>query len=163
VGDSDNTPVALSSTQLLDICTIGGFGGDVAPGTPSYLKMNTDWLFSSRNGGATFSPLRKVGSGYTTQLLGGVLSTASSHSLIFIEKLTTKSGVQRLEVSADDATSWTALYSTKPNAYNSSFGPVSFTSRGLGSEIILTSPRTSSLLLSRDGGLRWARTEVPSK
>ncbi len=164
VGHSYAVPVASSSTDLLDVCTIGGYGGDVATGTPSDLKMNTDWLFSSNDGGVKFTPLREVGDSYTTQWLGGVDSMASSapSEWIFVEKLVQRgqSSIQRLEISRDDAKSWTTVSSVKSDVFNSFFGPVFFTSKGLGSEIVLTTQNTSSLFISKDGGLRWVRSDT---
>lgn len=164
VGDSYAVPVASSSTNLLDVCTIGGYGGDVAKGTPAKLKMNTEWLFASHDGGVTFSPLREVGAGYTTQWLGGVAGTPTSPSqgLIFVEKLVQsgQSSVQHLEISRNEARSWTTVYSVKSNVFNSYFGRVSFTLKGPGSVIVLTSTKTSSLLISTNEGLRWVRSDT---
>jgi hypothetical protein len=164
VGNGYAVPVASSSINLLDVCMIGGYGGDVARGTPKKLKLNTDWLFSSHDGGVTFSPLREVGDGYTTQWLGGISGTPTSKSqgLLFVEKLvgSGKSSAQHLEVSRHEAKSWTTVYSVKSSVFNSFFGPVSIAPDGLGSEIFLTSFRTSSLLISRDGGLRWVPSDA---
>lgn len=164
VGGSYTVPVASSSTDLLDVCTIGGYGGDVAKGTPAKLEMNTEWLFASHDGGVTFSPLREIGAGYTTQWLGGVAGTPASTSpgLIFVEKLVQsgQSSVQHLEISRNEARSWHTVYSVKSNVFNSYFGPVSFTSKGLGSVIVLMSIKASSLLISTDGGLRWVRSDA---
>ena len=164
VGDSDAVPVASSSTNLLDVCTIGGYGGDVASGTPAKLKMNTEWLFSSHDAGLRFAPVREVGAGYTTQWLGGVASTPTSKSSesLFVEKLVRRgqSSIQHLEVSRNDAKSWTTVTSVRSNVFNSFFGPVSFTSKGLGSEIVLTSLEKSSLFISTDEGLRWVRSDT---
>jgi hypothetical protein len=164
IGDSYAVPVASSSIDLLDVCTIGGYGGDVASGTPAKLKMNTDWLFSSHDAGLKFSPVREVGVGYSTQWLGGVAGTPTSTSsgLIFVEKLVQRgqSSIQRLEISRNEAGSWITVSSVKSNVFNSFFGPVSFTSKGLGSETVLTSQNTSSLFISTDGGLRWVRSDT---
>jgi len=66
VGGNFAVPVAYSSTSLVDACTIGGFGGDVAPGTPKSLKMSTSWIFTSHDGGLTFTPTRQIGVGIRT-------------------------------------------------------------------------------------------------
>jgi hypothetical protein len=160
VGDSYAVPVAFSSTELVDVCTIGGYGGDVAPGTPRTLKMNTEWLFSSHDGGASFSPLKEVGaSGYTTQWLGGV-SSASASSPLFVESQVQsgKTLIERLQVSRNEGQSWTSVYAVRSNVYDSLFGPVSFSNAGLGSDIVLNGLNTSSLLISTDRGLRWVRS-----
>lgn len=161
VGDSYSVPVATSSTNLYDVCTIGGYGGDIAPGTPRKLKMNTDWLFSSSDGGVKFSPLREVGDGYTTQWLGGDSATTASTSL-FVEKRVQsgKSSIERLEVSRNEGRSWTAVFSVRSNVADSLFGPVSFTEKGLGNDIVIRGQETSSLLISTDGGLRWLRSDA---
>jgi hypothetical protein len=160
VGDSDAVPVALSSTELVDGCTIGGYGGDVAPGTPRKLKMNTEWLFSSHDGGTSFSPLREVGSGFKTQWLGGA-SSASASSPLFVERQVQsgKSLIERLEVSRNEGQSWTSVYAVRSNVVDSLFGPVSFADLGLGSVIVLNGLDKSSLLISTDGGLQWVRSD----
>lgn len=161
VGDSYAVPVATSSTHLYDVCTIGGYGGDVAPGTPRKLKMNTDWLFSSGNGGVNFSPLKEVGGGYTTQWLGGDSGIPASTPL-FVEKQIPSgtSTVERLEISRNEARTWTTVYSVRSSVANSLFGPVSFTDKGLGSDIVVNDQEASSLLISTDGGLRWVRSNA---
>ncbi len=164
VGDSYAVPIALSSTELVDVCTIGGYGGDVAPGTPRRLKLNSEWLFASHDGGTSFSALREVGRGLTTQWLGGV-SSVSASSPLFVERQVQsgKSIIERLEVSRDEAQSWTSVYAVRSNLYDSLFGPVSFTDSGLGSDIVLKGLGSSSLLLSRDGGRRWVRSDFPRR
>ncbi|MDH2904591.1 MAG: hypothetical protein PXZ08_11695, partial [Actinomycetota bacterium] len=80
VGGNFAVPVAYSSTSLVDACTIGGFGGDVAPGTPKSLKMSTDWIFTSHNGGLTFAPTRQIGVGSPTMWLVQVSGLPASPS-----------------------------------------------------------------------------------
>jgi hypothetical protein len=161
VGDSYSVPVATSSTHLFDVCTIGGYGEDVAPGTSRKLKMNTDWLFSSSDGGVNFTPLREVGGGYTTQWLGGDSGTPASTPL-FVEKQIPSgtSTVERLEISRNEARTWTTVYSVRSSVANSLFGPVSFTDKDLGSDIVVNDQETSSLLISTDGGVRWVRSDA---
>jgi hypothetical protein len=155
VGDSYAVPVAVSATDLYDVCTIGGFGGDVAPGTPRTLKMNTDWLFSSHNGGLSFSPIREIGGGDTTQWLGGKPG-ATATTPLFVEKLIQRGNVsvEQLRISRNEARNWTTVYSVRSSVGYSYFGPVSFANSGLGSDIVVTG-RTSTLLISTDEGLRW--------
>jgi hypothetical protein len=161
VGDSYEVPVAVSATDLYDVCTIGGFGGDVAPGTPRKLKMNTDWLFSSHNGGLSFSPLREIGGGYATAWLGGI-PRATAPTPLFVEKLIQRgnASVEQLRMSRNEARTWITVYSVRSNVVNSFFGPVTFTNDGLGSDIVVTGQGSSSLLISTDGGLRWVRAET---
>jgi hypothetical protein len=156
VGDSYAVPVATSTTNLYDVCTIGGFGGDVAPGTPRTLKMNTDWLFSSHNGGLSFSPIREIGGGYTTQWLGGIPG-AIAPTPLFVETLIQRgnSSIEQLRISRNEARTWTTVYAVRSNAGNTFFGPVSFADDGLGSDIVVTGQGSSALLISTDEGLRW--------
>ena len=160
VGDSYAVPVATSAKNLYDVCTIGGYGGDVAPGTRT-LKMNTDWLFSSHNGGLSFSPIREIGGGYSTQWLGGI-SGATAPSTLFLEKLIQNgnSSVEKLQISRDEAKTWTTVYSVRSNVENSFFGPVSFANDSLGSDIVDTGQGLSWLLISTDEGLKWVRSSV---
>jgi hypothetical protein len=164
VGDSYAEPIAASSTELLDVCTIGGFGADVAPGTPAKLRMNTEWLFISHDAGVKFAPQRDVGAGYSTQWLGGVAGTSSStrEGLIFVEKSVHRgqSSIERLEVSRDRARSWTTVYSAHSSTFGSYFGSVSICAERLGSVIVVSSINKSSLLISTDGGRRWVRSNI---
>jgi hypothetical protein len=161
VGDSYAVPVATSATDLSDVCTIGGFGGDVAPGTPQKLRMNTDWLFSSHNGGLSFSPIREIGGGYATQWLGGIPG-ATAPPTLFVEKLIQKgnSSVEQLRISRNEARTWTTVYVVRSNPVEPFFGAVSFADDGFGSDIVVTGQGASTLLISRDEGLRWVRADV---
>jgi len=90
------------------------------------------------------------------------MASSAPSEWIFVEKLVQRgqSSIQRLEISRDDAKSWTTVASVKSDVFNSFFGPVFFTSKGLGSEIVLTTHNTSSLFISKDGGLRWVRSDT---
>ena len=160
VGDSYAVPVATSSTHLFDVCMIGGYGGDVAPGTSRKLKMNTDWLFSSSDGGLSFTPLREVGVGYTTQWLGG--ESGASPTSLFVERQVQigNTFVERLEVSRNEALSWITVSSVRSDVGDSLFGPISFADGVVGSDIVIEGRETSSLLISTDEGLRWVHSDT---
>src|ERR1019366_2261037 len=60
VGGSDVVPVVTSASTIVDICTIGGLGSYAPRGTPAYLKLNSNWFYTSHNEGVNFSPTMLV-------------------------------------------------------------------------------------------------------
>jgi len=60
VGSGFAVPVATNANTLVDVCTIGGFGGYLAPGTPHELRLNSNWVFVSHDAGLTFVPTSRV-------------------------------------------------------------------------------------------------------
>ncbi len=162
VGGDFAVPVAYSSTALLDACTIGGFGGDVAPGTPKRLKMSTNWIFTSRDGGLTFAPTRQVGVGIPTMWLIQVsgLPASPAPGVILVAKPINKgqASPEHLFATSNGGRTWTSVYTPSPQT--SAIELVTFASPRLGAAIVQVTSSRSYLIISTDGGRTWRRVSA---
>jgi hypothetical protein len=158
VGGGYDVPVANSPVLLVDVCSIGGFGESVAPGTARSLKVGTNWLFSSRNGGRSFIPLSHFGNENTTEWLDGVpgLPASPSPGVIFTVQTYQKgqSYVERLLSTRNDGKTWHTVYDPKSLSMDS-FQYLSFASPHLGFGIVYGGSSTSMLIVSTNGGRTW--------
>jgi hypothetical protein len=158
VGGGYDVPVAYSATSLVDVCSIGGFGEVVAPGTPRNLKVGTNWLFVSSNGGRTFVPVSHFGNENTTQWLDGVagLPASPSPGVIFVVQTYQKgqSYVERLLTTRNDGKTWRVVFVPTSLAMDS-IEYLAFASPHLGFGIVDNGTSKSILIVSTDGGRTW--------
>jgi photosystem II stability/assembly factor-like uncharacterized protein len=165
VGGGYDVPVANTPESLVDVCSIGGYGDSVAPGTPHNLKVGTNWLFSSSNGGRTFVPISRFGNENTTEWTDGVpgLPASPSPGVIFTVETYAKgpSYVEHLLVTRNDGTTWAAVYIANSPAMDS-IQFVAFASPRLGFGIIDGDSR-SLLIVSTDGGRTWHDTSQSTR
>jgi hypothetical protein len=162
VGGGYAVPVANSPSSLIDVCSIGGFGEVVAPGTARKLKVGTNWLFSSSNGGRTFGPISHFGNENTTQWLDGVpgLPASPSPGVIYIVQTYQKgqSDVERLRSTRNDGKTWSTV-SVPKSLLMDSFQYLSFASPHLGFGIVYGGSSTM-LIVSSNGGRTWHQTST---
>ena len=160
VGGNFAVPVAYSPTSLVDVCTIGGFGGDVTPGTPKQLKMSTNWIFTSHDGGLTFTPTHQIGVGIPTMWINQVpgLPASPSPGAIFVAKLINKgqTSPEHLFATSDGGRTWTSVYTASPQT--AAIQLVTFASPRLGAAIVQITSSTSFLIVSTDGGRTWRQS-----
>jgi hypothetical protein len=159
VGSSFSVPVATSANALVAICTIGGFGSYVPPSTPRYLKLESNWIFTSHDGGLSFRPTRRVVINGSSQWLDQLSSLPASPSPATIVVATSVSIGQSLSdhlyMTRNDGATWRSVYATPPRSFGGAIQFVSFASSSLGYAIVQTSPTHSTLIVSTDGGRRW--------
>jgi hypothetical protein len=160
VGGTFAVPVAYSSTTLVDDCTIGGFGGDVARTTPKSLKMNTSWIFTSRDGGLDFTPTREVSVGIRTMWLVQVpgLPASPAPGVILVEKPINKgqTSPEHLFATNNGGRTWRSVYT--PSQPTATIQLITFASPRLGVAIVQVDASTSYLVISTDGGRTWRRS-----
>jgi len=160
VGGNFAVPIAYSPTDLVDTCTIGGFGGDVAPGTPKGLKMSTSWIFTSHDGGLTFAPTRQIGVGIPTMWLVQVpgLPASPSPGAILVAKPINhgQASPEHLFATSNGGRTWQSVYTPSPQT--AAIQLVTFASPRLGAAIVQVTSSTSYLIISTDGGRTWRRT-----
>ena len=159
VGDSFAVPVATSATTLVDVCTIGGFGGDVAPGTPHYLKLQSNWVFTSHDAGMTFEPTSRVVVGGSSEYLDQITSLPASPSpgTILVAK-SVPHGVKvsdHLYLTRNSGKSWVSVYATPLSSFSPLIQFVAFASSRLGYAIVQRTTTTSALIISTNGGQTW--------
>ena len=163
VGGSFAPPVAYSSTDLIDVCTIGGYGGGVTTGTPRKLKIGTNWILSSHDGGRTFVPTIQIGVDNTSQWLESApgLPASPEPGVLFVAKSIEKgqTAVQHLFSTRNGGKTWTSVY-TPSSGLTGAIQLVTFASPILGAAIVQITSSTSILIISKDGGTTWRRTST---
>lgn len=163
VGGDLAAPVAYSATTLIDVCTIGGYGGSIAPGTPRNVKLGADWTFTSPDGGRTFAPSMRIGVDNTSQWLEHVpgLPASPSPGVILIAKSFEKgpTATEHLLSSRNSGKTWTSVYS--PNStLMGALQLVTFASPSLGAAIVQVNSSSSFIIISTNGGKTWKRSHV---
>ena len=160
VGGNFTVPIAYSPTDLVDTCTIGGFGGDVAPGTPKGLKMSTSWIFTSHDGGLTFAPTRQIGVGIPTMWIiqvPGLPASPSPGAILVAKPLNQgQASPEHLFATSNGGRTWQSVYTPSPKT--AAIQLVTFASPRLGAAIVQVTSSTSYLIISTDGGRTWRRT-----
>ncbi len=158
VGGGFDVPVAYSPSSLLDVCTIGGFGGDVAAGTSPRLTMGSNWIFISRDGGQTFTPSARVAVGPATQWLDqvpGLPASPSFGTTIVAQSINVgQTSIEHLFMTRDGGTTWHSVY-TPPTGSSAMILLVTFASPRLGAAIVQVASSHSILIVSTDGGATW--------
>ncbi|HEV3268575.1 MAG TPA: hypothetical protein VGZ68_09260 [Acidimicrobiales bacterium] len=159
VGSSFSVPVAYDATTLVDVCTIGGYGGDVARGTPHYLKLQSNWVFTSHDAGRTFKPTFRVVADGTSEYLDSLTSLPASPSPgnILVAK-SVPHGVKvsdHLFLSQNSGRTWRSVYASPLTSILPVIQFVSFASSSLGYAIVQRTTTTSELIISTNGGLTW--------
>lgn len=159
VGSSFAAPVATSTTTLVDVCTIGGFGGYLPPGTPHYLKLESNWVFISHDAGVTFVPATRVVVDGSSQWLDPLPSLPASPAPGSI--LVAKSVNQGLYISdhlyltRNGGKTWSSVYASPLTSFSPAIQFVAFASSSLGYAIVQRSTTTSALIISTNGGRSW--------
>jgi BNR/Asp-box repeat len=159
VGNSFAVPVATSATNLVDVCTIGGFGGYIAPGTPHYLKLQSNWVFTSRDAGLSFKPTYRIMADGSSEYLDELTSLPAAPTSGWI--LVAKSVTHGLKVSdhlyltRDGGRTWTSVYATPPSSFFPLIQFVGFASSSLGYAIVQRTTSSSVLMISNNGGQTW--------
>lgn len=164
IGDDFAVPVVYSPSTLVDVCQVGGYGGSVAPSTPSRVRVGTDWLVRSRNGGLSFTPARQVGVEGRTQWLEQVpgLPASPEPGVLFVARAIERAPTQTVEhllASRDGGRTWTSVYIARSELMGA-LQLVSFASAKLGVAINEESPTISSLVVTNDGGRTWRRVAL---
>jgi hypothetical protein len=159
VGDSFSAPVAYSATTLVDVCTIGGYGGDVVPGTPHYLKLQSNWVYISHDAGLTFVPTNQVlvdGSSLYLDQLPSLPASPAPQKIVVAKSVSRGLKTEdHLYLTENGGKTWHSVYATPPTAFSPIIQSVSFASPALGYAIVQRSTTTSALIISTNGGQTW--------
>ena len=143
VGHSFAIPAASSSSDLVAVCVMGGFAFPLSPSAPPGAKLGSSWLYASSDGGASFHAVRQV-----READDGPTASPAAGTILY----GTFTARPRLVASFDGGRSFTVVANGEPLF-------VGFTSPAQGVAIVRTGSRTTSMLMSRDGGRQWAPVE----
>jgi len=143
----------------VDVCTIGGFGGYLAPGTPHYLKLQSNWVFISHDSGLTFVPTYRVvidGSSEWLDWLTSLPASPAPGSILVAKTMNHgQSTIDHLYLSRNGGKSWASVYATTPTPFAPVIQFVAIASPRLGYAIVQRTTSTSALIISVNGGLTW--------
>jgi hypothetical protein len=157
VGDSFFVPAASTSADLVDVCQMGGFASPLSKSAPRGATLGSYWLYSSSNGGQSFSSGQRLGGG--NYRFDGLIASPRPGSVFVGSGPAGGSGPgggsgQELLASFDGGRSWASVYKgdffylgfTSPDQGVGLLGPS--TGNGPGTEMVMTF----------DGGAHWSRT-----
>ena len=155
VGDSLAAPTPLTATTVVALCTIGGFGSTIDPGTPASLVLGTNWLYRSTNGGQSFVALRVVGRSTQNQLLGSSLAYGPHAPSLFLTRSVANSTGAILQRSTTMGASWQTEASMSSPTWTPQLTGLSLV-QNFGGVIVRTSPTHTALWLTHDSGQHWS-------
>lgn len=148
LGGTLTVPAARSTSGLAAICVMGGYASPLPKGAPKGAKDGSAWLYSSSNGGASFSPVGQLaaqGGAFDTMLLanpvaGTYLVSNGNYSH------------PALLASFDNGKHWATVY-------NGNVTYLGFTGPAQGVAIVNGAGASPSLVMSYNGGHTWARVD----
>ena len=150
VGNSYTVPAASNASDLVAICTMGGFASPLSKSAPPGAKIGSTWLYVSVNGGASFQAVAQLSSHFGQPFFDGALASPSP-GVILAER---SSSIEQLVASFDGARHWSVVY-------NGSLFYLGFTSPAQGVGLVTTSTTETSIktamIMSFDGGHSWSR------
>jgi photosystem II stability/assembly factor-like uncharacterized protein len=126
---------ASSTSSLYAVCTEGVWGSPAAGTIP-----NSEWLYASSNGGASFSVVGRV----PQTTAAGIISVAPGTATI------AQAGGSGITATFDGGKSWQRVSSVAGITY------LGFTTASQGVAIAQTSDGSSALIMTHDGGHTWA-------
>jgi len=143
--DADGLLAAASGSDLVTVCSIGGYGGYVSPGGPPGAVLASNWLYVSRDGGATFHAVSHLPQPVFFQ----------EEALAYLEPGVIFAGGQgtsgrNLLGSFDGGRQWQKVYAGQALS-------LTFTSAAQGYSVIQDSKGNGSLIMTFDGGRNWER------
>lgn len=149
VGDSYAAPVATTTRDLAVACQMGGFASPLSKSAPPGAKLQSNWLYFSRNGGRTFTHGSEL-----APFLDEVLAAPTSNVLLVDRNIANATAnSEELIRSADGGRHWSVVY-------QGWILSMSFQSENQGVGLIQTSSSTNSMIMTFDGGRHWARVSL---
>jgi hypothetical protein len=148
VGNSFAAPAASSASNLVAVCVMGGFASGLSKAAPPRATLGSSWLYFSDNGGTTFAAGPELGlQGYS---FGDVLASPSPGAVLLSRAYFGNGDVneQDLRASLDGGHHWSVVY-------RGQLFYLGFTSPAQGVGIVQSSKRTTTMIMTFDGGHQW--------
>jgi hypothetical protein len=143
VGDSYVVPVPITSRDLVVTCQMGGFASPLSPSAPPGAKLQSNWLYTSHNGGRTFQ--------YGPQLsrfLENVLAATTSSDLFADRIINSVTDYQQFVRSVDGGRHWTII--RREWALS-----VAFQNDEQGVAVLQGAHDVNTMVMTSDGGDHW--------
>ena len=145
VGDSFSAPVAVTSSDLVAGCTMGGFAQSLSSAAPPGATLGSTWLYFSRDGGQSFAHGPELGT--ERQFYDYSVLAAPTVSAILMGRGTYPG---QLVASFDNGSHWGAVYPAQPSY-------LAFTTPTQGVALVQVSGSSSVMIMTFDGGRHWAK------
>ncbi len=140
VGGSFAIPAASTPRDLVAVCVMGGFASQ----PPAGRAEGSSWLYFSNDGGSTFYSGRELGP--TGDFFGGVLASPRPGVILIGHGV---ANGQDLIASSDGGVRWSVVY-------RGQLLFLGFTSPSQGVGIVKSSSSANTMIMTFDGGHRWA-------
>lgn len=145
VGDSFAVPAASTPSDLVAVCTMGGFALPLSNSAPPGATLGSNWLYLSNNAGGSFAAgpeLRPIKGYYDSSVL------ASPVPGVILFNRDVGSG-QDLIASFDGGAHWSVVY-------RGQLFYAGFTSATQGVGLVRTAKGATSMIMTFDGGRSWS-------
>lgn len=148
VGNSYVAPVAMTTRDLMVVCQMGGFASPLSKSAPPGATLQSNWLYFSNNGGRTFTH----GAELHPNLQYDDLPAIPSPGVIVLGRILqdNKNDTHQLVRSVDEGRHWTVVYQ------GGWVSTLAFQNSQQGAAIVQRTNGTNSMIMTFDGGRRWA-------
>jgi hypothetical protein len=144
VGDSYVVPVPTTPRDLVVACQMGGFASPLSRSAPPGAKLQSVWLYTSRNGGRTFNYGLQL-----SRLLANVLAAPTTTNLLANRLSNSATDLRQFVRSVDGGHHWEIV--RREWAIS-----VVFQSDIQGVALLQGSPGDNTMIMTFDGGDHWS-------
>ncbi len=145
VGGGFAVPAASSSAELVAVCVMGGFASPLSRSAPRGATLESSWLYRSSDGGKVFRAGPELAR--RPSVFFGVLASPRPGVIVLGRG---GSGGNELSASFDGGRAWQVVYRGQLTF-------LGFTTPTQGVGIVQSSPTSTSMIMSYDGGREWRR------
>jgi hypothetical protein len=147
VGNSFVAPVAITTHDLMVVCQMGGYASPLSKTAPPGAKLQSNWLYFSKNGGRTFTHGAEL---HPTLELDDLLAIPSPGVIVLGRILQDNTNnTKQLVRSIDDGREWTVVY------HGGWVTSLAFQSPKQGAALVQRTSATNSMIMTFDGGRHW--------
>ena len=143
VGDSYVVPVAITPRVLVVTCQMGGFASPLSKSAPPGATLQSNWLYTSRNGGRTFHYGPQL-----SRLLENILAAPTATHLFADRIINSVTDYQQFVRSVDGGHHWTII--RREWALS-----VAFQNNSQGVALLQGGHDVNTMIMTSDGGGHW--------
>jgi hypothetical protein len=149
VGNSFALPVATSPTDLVALCTMGGFAYGLSKSAPPGATLGSSWLYLSTNAGSSFRAgpeLKPVKDFPAFSNFSGLLASPRLRVYLVGSDVNQHEG---LVASFDGGAHWTTVYSHQVTS-------LTFVNVNEGLGFVQLASDATAMIMTSDGGRHWS-------